>query len=262
LERTRMRALAVALGIAVWLAPTAATVEADGRRGQARGDFRGSPHFGRHHHHHHHHRGFLHRPFFPLFVGPSVVVTSPVVVTPPPAYSAPPMIYGGPSPYAYYGAASVPPPPPPAPRVVEFPTGRYELRGDGVYSPYSWVWIPNAARSASSDRVARCASCAAPRGHRPGVAATRRTVPLDRRAGRDDLDRQPAENTRQIPRAGEPANAVGRQRASAGRTAELRRRPPAGTRSPAPGFPDRYDPKPPRSARGRPRPPAGGSASW
>jgi hypothetical protein len=138
-----MRALAVALGIAVWLAPTAATVEADGRRGQARGDFRGSPHFGRHHHHHHH-RGFLHRPFFPLFVGPSVVVTSPVVVTPPPAYSAPPMIYGGPSPYAYYGAASVPPPPPPAPRVVEFPTGRYELRGDGVYSPYSWVWIPNA----------------------------------------------------------------------------------------------------------------------
>jgi hypothetical protein len=29
------------------------------------------------------------------------------------------------------------------PRVVEFPTGRYELRGDGVYTPYTWVWIPN-----------------------------------------------------------------------------------------------------------------------
>jgi hypothetical protein len=27
--------------------------------------------------------------------------------------------------------------------VVEYPEGRYELRGDGVSTPYSWVWIPN-----------------------------------------------------------------------------------------------------------------------
>ena len=31
----------------------------------------------------------------------------------------------------------------PGPRVVEFPTGRYELRGDGVATPHSWVWVPN-----------------------------------------------------------------------------------------------------------------------
>jgi hypothetical protein len=29
------------------------------------------------------------------------------------------------------------------PSVVEYPTGRYELRGDGSLAPYSWVWIPN-----------------------------------------------------------------------------------------------------------------------
>jgi hypothetical protein len=27
--------------------------------------------------------------------------------------------------------------------VVEYSTGRYELRGDGVAAPYEWVWIPN-----------------------------------------------------------------------------------------------------------------------
>ena len=30
------------------------------------------------------------------------------------------------------------------PSVVEHPTGRYELRGDGGATPYTWVWIPNA----------------------------------------------------------------------------------------------------------------------
>jgi hypothetical protein len=28
------------------------------------------------------------------------------------------------------------------PTVVDYPTGRYELRGDGVTSAYQWVWIP------------------------------------------------------------------------------------------------------------------------
>src|SRR5262249_33085574 len=36
-----------------------------------------------------------------------------------------------------------PPPPPPMPSVIEYPNGRFELRGDGVASPYNWVWIPN-----------------------------------------------------------------------------------------------------------------------
>ncbi len=30
------------------------------------------------------------------------------------------------------------------PTVVQYPNGRYELRGDGVYTAYRWVWIPNA----------------------------------------------------------------------------------------------------------------------
>lgn len=29
------------------------------------------------------------------------------------------------------------------PAVIEYPGGRYELRGDGVTVPYNWVWIPN-----------------------------------------------------------------------------------------------------------------------
>ena len=33
--------------------------------------------------------------------------------------------------------------PAPADRVVSYPEGRYELRGDGTSaSPYYWVWIP------------------------------------------------------------------------------------------------------------------------
>lgn len=27
--------------------------------------------------------------------------------------------------------------------IVEYPGGRYELRGDGMTTPYTWVWIPN-----------------------------------------------------------------------------------------------------------------------
>jgi hypothetical protein len=135
-----MRAFSAALGIALLLASTATTAAADGRRARARGEVDGRRHFGRHHHFH----GFVHRPFFPAFLAPSVVVASPVVVAPAPVYSAPPIVYGGVPPYAYGGApAYAPPAPPPMPRVVEFPSGRYELRGDGVYTPYSWVWIPN-----------------------------------------------------------------------------------------------------------------------
>src|SRR5437867_2419595 len=35
------------------------------------------------------------------------------------------------------------PAPPPMPSVVQYPHGRYELRGDGTTVPYTWVWIPN-----------------------------------------------------------------------------------------------------------------------
>lgn len=43
--------------------------------------------------------------------------------------------------------APAPPPvaaPPPLPTVVDYPTGRFELRGDGMTVPYAWIWIPKA----------------------------------------------------------------------------------------------------------------------
>ena len=52
----------------------------------------------------------------------------------PPAYgSLPPVPFST----TTFGAA------PTRPSVIEFPTGRYELRGDGISTPYVWVWIPN-----------------------------------------------------------------------------------------------------------------------
>lgn len=39
--------------------------------------------------------------------------------------------------------SSVVPPVPPEPEVVQYSAGRYELRGDGLTTPYRWVWIPN-----------------------------------------------------------------------------------------------------------------------
>jgi hypothetical protein len=60
-------------------------------------------------------------------------------------------VYDMPDPYAAsvaYGqpamTAAIAPAPPPAPSVVEYSTGRYELRGDGMSVPYTWVWVPNA----------------------------------------------------------------------------------------------------------------------
>jgi hypothetical protein len=97
-------------------------------------------------------RPFVHRPFFRPFI--PIVIASPVVVyTPPAYYSAPPTYYDSPAYYdppAAYGpaasstvAVAPAPDPPPTPSVVQYPTGRYELRGDGVTTPYTWVWIPN-----------------------------------------------------------------------------------------------------------------------
>jgi hypothetical protein len=78
-----------------------------------------------------------------VFVAPSLVVVSPFFdapyAGPGPAYGAPPVY----APPAYAPPAYGAPAPAAVPRVVEFSTGRYELRGDGVYSPYAWVWIPN-----------------------------------------------------------------------------------------------------------------------
>ena len=132
----------VSLGL---LATLSATASADpGFRGRSAGGRFGaqSPHS---HGHSFDKHGFGHHRFFPGHVVTFGVVVAPPVI----AYSSPPVFYAPPAYYAPPAAAyspavySQPPPPPPWPRVVEFPTGRYELRGDGVTTPYMWVWIPN-----------------------------------------------------------------------------------------------------------------------
>lgn len=110
---------------------------ADGRRGTTRGEFHGSRHFDGHRFH-----AFRHRPFFPFFLGSSIVVVPPLLTAPDPVYWPPTVVHAAPPVYAA-APGYAPPSPPPLPRVVEFPGGRYELRGDGFYTPYSWVWIPN-----------------------------------------------------------------------------------------------------------------------
>ncbi len=80
-----------------------------------------------HHHHGSHKHGFVTSGV--VFGGGTTVVYAPPVVyaQEPVVYSAVPVVYT---------------PPTPTPTVVEYPTGRYELRGDGVTSAYQWVWIP------------------------------------------------------------------------------------------------------------------------
>ncbi|HET7875350.1 MAG TPA: hypothetical protein VFN71_07470 [Methylomirabilota bacterium] len=74
---------------------------------------------------------------YPAYYAPySVVVERPYYVERPVYYAAPA--------YAYPSqAVGVQPAPQAYPTVVQYPHGRYELRGDGVQTPYQWVWIPN-----------------------------------------------------------------------------------------------------------------------
>ncbi len=94
------------------------------------------------------HPFFFPRPFFgsvfvPPFVPFGVVAAAPVVVYSSPAvfYTPPPIVYA-PPPVAYFSPPPAPSPPP-MPTVIQYPHGRYELRGDGVTTAYTWVWIPN-----------------------------------------------------------------------------------------------------------------------
>ena len=110
-------------------------------------------------HRHFGHQHFGHRPFFrgPVVgfgvVAPPFVAYAPPSYYDPPVYAPPPPVYyppvSAPPPPAYYPPVSVAPPPgntlslAPPPDVVQFANGRYELRGDGITTPYRWVWIPN-----------------------------------------------------------------------------------------------------------------------
>jgi hypothetical protein len=146
--------------------------DADGRRGGGQGraqfhsggqfrsgtnfhssssGFHNHGHFKHHNHGHFKHHNHFKPGFGSVFIGTPFVVYSapygyyaPPTYYAPPAYYPPPVYYGPPAAYAPPANASVTvAPAPPMPTVIEHPHGRYELRGDGVNTPYTWVWIPN-----------------------------------------------------------------------------------------------------------------------
>jgi hypothetical protein len=88
-------------------------------------------------------------PFTVVTAAPAVGYAAPPVYYAPPAYYEPPASYSAPinygplTSYAPPRSPTVSVAPAPMPSVVQFPTGRYELRGDGVSMPHTWVWIPN-----------------------------------------------------------------------------------------------------------------------
>jgi len=66
-------------------------------------------------------------------------------LAPRPVYAHPvPVVIERPVP-VYREVIVTTPPPPVYSNVVYYPHGRYVLRGDGVYTAYQWVWIPNVA---------------------------------------------------------------------------------------------------------------------
>ena len=58
-----------------------------------------------------------------------------------PAYYPAPVVYTAPAPVP--APTYTQPPPPQVEREVVFAEGRYLLQGDGVSTPYKWVWVPN-----------------------------------------------------------------------------------------------------------------------
>ena len=182
--------MALALVAAALVLPT--TASADGRRGGGSGPsvgasggrsggFVGRPGFNNGFNN----RGFNHHRFNSnsvIFVGPSpfwysspLYSSPPVVYPPPPVYIAPQFVYQVPPPAAYYPSA---PSAPPGPRVVEFPTGHYELRGDGVATPYSWVWVPKPPSAPPGAPPVPAAPDAPPVGpsSRPAAPAPSKTI--------------------------------------------------------------------------------------
>jgi hypothetical protein len=72
-------------------------------------------------------------------------LAQPFYVPPPPvAYTTPAPVYA-PAPAPVYSPTSYAPAPRPAAinREVVYSDGRHLLLGDGVTTPYRWVWVPN-----------------------------------------------------------------------------------------------------------------------
>jgi len=75
---------------------------------------------------------------------PRPVYAAPVIVSQPAVIYRVAPVYAYPSGYSVYpNQYAVVQPPAPMPTVVQYPHGRYELRGDGITVAYHWVWIPN-----------------------------------------------------------------------------------------------------------------------
>ena len=115
------------------------------------------------------------------------------VYAPAPVYTAPPVYVPVMVPVASSALSAAPV----GPSEIEFPEGRYVLRGDGVSSPYKWVWIPNApaAPPASSSPPT------APTVRRPAAGAPGPALSLGRRAGRNVPDGQCRHRAGAIPQA-------------------------------------------------------------
>jgi hypothetical protein len=75
----------------------------------------------------------------------------PVIYVAPPAFYELPAQVEPPAPPAETPAL-VAPPPPPERDVIQYSDGRHELRGDGIATPYRWVWIPNPPPPPRSER--------------------------------------------------------------------------------------------------------------
>ena len=88
------------------------------------------------------HRSFNRQPFIPYgWMGvdaPPVSYGPYISYVPVPVYESP-VAYSRPADSTVSFESGLPP----MPSEVPFPNGRYVLRGDGITSPYTWVWIPN-----------------------------------------------------------------------------------------------------------------------
>ena len=126
-----IRVLLVVLAAATALMPTGALAQRAPGGGHGAGHHfaPGSAGPRSHFHHRFGHQGPVVVFAPPIWYGPDPYYYPPAAYDPGPGYGTSP-----------YGTAS---PPPPMPRVVQYPTGRYELRGDGFTTPYQWIWIPN-----------------------------------------------------------------------------------------------------------------------
>jgi hypothetical protein len=88
---------------------------------------------------HHNNSVVVFAPIVPFGFDPFLYSSAPSY-DPPPAYAQQTPVYQ-PQATSYYQPPA--PPAPPTQTVINYATGRYELRGDGISTPYVWVWIPN-----------------------------------------------------------------------------------------------------------------------